>query len=212
MPEAGDARAGAPRRAAAATHPQLLEYLRVCLQAGGASSWTARNLFVGLPDNRQQVRCGALQPNKESTPAFSPRVAMLGRMKRQVVVPDATPAQAPGHAHFAGTPAEFQADADLLLQLHGGAHLLAHSALLASVSPVLCKVLKFAASETPAGSKMVLPLTDFTEQEAVDVLTARPWTRPSGAWSGGSVSEEAPVCVHLVGARGVEGGVCSNQT
>ncbi len=105
--------------------------------------------------------------------AFSPRVAMLGRMKRQVVVPDAPPAQHPGHAHFAGTPADFQADADLLLQLHGGAHLPAHSALLASVSPVLCKMLKFAASETPAGSKMVLPLTDFTEQEAVDVLTAR---------------------------------------
>ena len=88
-------------------------------------------------------------------------------------MPDATPAQPPGHARFAGTSAEFQADADLLLQLHDGAHLPAHSALLASMSPVLCKMLKLAASETPAGSKMVLPLTDFTEQEAAGVLTAR---------------------------------------
>ena len=136
---------------------------------------------------------------------------------RKTVVQRATP------AHFAGTPAQFQADADLLLQLRDGTYLPAHSALLASISPVLCKMLKFAASETPAGSKMVLPLTDFTEQEADDVLTARfPGRDLLGhgcctmACQVARSLGQAPVrtcytrmstCCRLLGVLGVKGGV-----
>jgi len=78
-------------------------------------------------------------------------------------------------AYFAGTPAQFQADADMFLQLRGGALLPAHSQLLASTSPVLCDMLKVAASQVPAGSKFVLPLHGwgFLMCEVVDVLKAR---------------------------------------
>ena len=81
--------------------------------------------------------------------------------------------QAAPPAYFAGTSAEFQAIADVLLQTRDGAQLPAHSQLLASTSPLLCDMLKVAASSTPAGSKSVLQLEDFSEQEAIDVLKAR---------------------------------------
>ena len=76
-------------------------------------------------------------------------------------------------AYFADAPAEFQAAADTVLHLQGGAHLPAHSQLLASTSSVLCDLLKVAASQVPAGGKMVLLLEDFTVREATDVLKAR---------------------------------------
>ncbi len=77
-------------------------------------------------------------------------------------------------AYFAGTPAQFQADADVVLQLRGGEHLPAHSQLLASTSPVLCDMLKVAASQVLAGGKIVLPLHGWgSSKEAVDVLKAR---------------------------------------
>ncbi len=78
-------------------------------------------------------------------------------------------------AYFAGTPAGFQADADMLLQLRGGEHLPAHSQLLASTSPVLYDMLKVAASQVPMGGKIVLPIDcwDFSKCEAVDILKAR---------------------------------------
>jgi hypothetical protein len=77
-------------------------------------------------------------------------------------------------AYLAGfTPAEFQAATDVVLQLRDGARLPAHSQLLASTSPVLSDLLKVAASQAPAGSKSVLQLEDFSEQEALDVLKAR---------------------------------------
>ncbi len=75
--------------------------------------------------------------------------------------------------YFAGTPAQFQADADVVLQLRGGEHQPAHSQLLASTSPVLYDMLKVAASEVPTGGKIVLPIHDWglSKCEAVDVLT-----------------------------------------
>ena len=76
-------------------------------------------------------------------------------------------------AYFAGTPADFQAAADVVLQLRGGAHLPAHSQLLASTSPILCDLLKLAASQASAGSKAVIPLEEFSELEAADVLKVR---------------------------------------
>jgi hypothetical protein len=76
-------------------------------------------------------------------------------------------------AYFAGTSAEFQATADVLLQLQSGVQLPAHSVLLASASPVLCDVLDMAVGLVEAGSKALLPLDDVTEQEAVDILKAR---------------------------------------
>ncbi len=86
------------------------------------------------------------------------------------------------HAYLADfTPAEFQAAADVVLQLRDGARLPAHSQLLASTSPLLCDMLKVAASSTPAGSKSVLQLEDFSEQEALDVLKARAGEAP--AWT-----------------------------
>jgi len=63
-------------------------------------------------------------------------------------------------AYFAGTPADFQAAADVVLQLRGGAHLPAHSQLLASTSPILCDLLKLAASQASTGSKAVIPQPD----------------------------------------------------
>ena len=83
-------------------------------------------------------------------------------------------------AYFAGTPAEFQAAADVVLQLRGGAHLPAHSQLLASTSPVLCDLLKVAASGVPAGGKIVLPLEDVSVQEATDVMKVRAHLRSFG--------------------------------
>ncbi len=76
-------------------------------------------------------------------------------------------------AYFAGTSAEFQAIADVLLQTRDGAQLPAHSHLLASTSPVLCNMVTVAASQGQAGDKTVLYLDDFTEQEAVNILKAR---------------------------------------
>jgi len=77
-------------------------------------------------------------------------------------------------AYLAGfTPAEFQAAADVVLELRDGARLPAHSQLLASFSPLLSDLLKVAASQAPAGSKSVLQLEDFSEQDALDVLKAR---------------------------------------
>jgi hypothetical protein len=77
-------------------------------------------------------------------------------------------------AYFAGTPAQFQADADVVLQLRSGEHLPAHSQLLASTSPVLCDMLKVAASQVPAGGEIVLQLLGWdSSTEAVDVLKAR---------------------------------------
>jgi hypothetical protein len=79
------------------------------------------------------------------------------------------------------TPADFQGAADVVLQLRGGAQLPAHSQLLASTSSLLCDLLKIAASQAPAGSKSVLQLEDFSEQEALDVLKARAGEAP--AWT-----------------------------
>jgi hypothetical protein len=76
-------------------------------------------------------------------------------------------------AYFAGTTAEFQASADVLLRSSDGVHLPAHSQLLASTSPVLSDMLKVAASQAPAGSKAVLPLGDFSESETCSILKAR---------------------------------------
>jgi hypothetical protein len=76
-------------------------------------------------------------------------------------------------AYFAGTPADFQAAAVVVLQLRGGVHLPAHSQLLASTSPILCDLLKLAASQAPTGSKAVIPLDEFSELEATDVLKVR---------------------------------------
>ena len=77
-------------------------------------------------------------------------------------------------AHLAGfTPAQFRAAADVVLQLRDGARLPAHSQLLASTSPILCDMLNLAVSQTPAGSRAEIPLQDFSEEEAVDVLKAR---------------------------------------
>ncbi len=75
-------------------------------------------------------------------------------------------------AYFDGTSAEFQADADMVLQLRDGACLPVHSQLLASVSPVLCKVIKVAASQVVTDEKMVLPFHEFSKCEAVDILKA----------------------------------------
>ena len=75
-------------------------------------------------------------------------------------------------AYFAGTPPTFQAAADVLLEVHGGVQLPAHSQLLACVSPVLSDLL-VSASQVAAGGKTVLPLVDFSEREAIDVLKAR---------------------------------------
>jgi hypothetical protein len=63
----------------------------------------------------------------------------------------------------------------MVLQVRGGEQLPAHSQLLASTSPVLCDMLKVAASQVPAGGKIVLPLHGwgFLKCEAVDVLKAR---------------------------------------
>ena len=81
-------------------------------------------------------------------------------------------------AYFAGTSAEFQADADLVLQLRGGEHLPAHSQLLASASPVLYDMLKVAASQVQAGGKIVLPIETWgSSKEAIEVLKAR-----TGKW------------------------------
>jgi hypothetical protein len=78
-------------------------------------------------------------------------------------------------AYFAGTPARFQAAADVVLQLHDGEHLPAHSQLLASASPVLCDMLEVAASQVPACGKIVLPTDGWglTKREIVDTLKAR---------------------------------------
>jgi len=76
-------------------------------------------------------------------------------------------------AYFAGTSAEFQATADVLLQLQCGVQLPVHSVLLASASPILCDMLKMAAGLEEAGSKALLPLDDFSQQEVVDILKAR---------------------------------------
>ena len=76
-------------------------------------------------------------------------------------------------AYFAGTTADFQAAADVLLRSSDGVHLPAHSQLLASTSPVLSDIIKVAASQAPAGSKAVLPLGDFSESEVSSVLKAR---------------------------------------
>jgi len=50
---------------------------------------------------------------------------------------------------------------------------LRHSQLLASTSPILCDLLKLAASQAPTGSKAVIPLDEFSELEATDVLKVR---------------------------------------
>jgi hypothetical protein len=71
------------------------------------------------------------------------------------------------------TPAAFLAAADMVLQLRDGARLPAHSQLLASTSPILCDMLNLAARQTPAGSRAEIPLQDFSEVEAVQVLKAR---------------------------------------
>jgi hypothetical protein len=75
-------------------------------------------------------------------------------------------------AYFNGTSAEFQVDADMVLQLRDGAHLPVHSQLLASASPVLCKIIKVAANQVHT-EKMVLPFHEFSKREAVDILKAR---------------------------------------
>ena len=78
-------------------------------------------------------------------------------------------------AYFAGMSAQCQADADTVLQLRGGEHLPAHSQLLACASPVLCDIIKVAASRVPTGGKIMLSIDGWglTKQEAVDVLQAR---------------------------------------
>ena len=76
-------------------------------------------------------------------------------------------------AYFAGTPPTFHAGADVLLEVRGGVQLPAHSHLLASISPVLSDLLETGASQVAAGSKTVLPLDDFSEREAVDILKVR---------------------------------------
>ena len=81
------------------------------------------------------------------------------------------------------TPPAFLAAADVVLQLRGGARLPAHSQLLASTSPILCDMLNLAASQAPAGSKAEVPLQDFSEVEAVDVLKARTCCLPPQDWA-----------------------------
>jgi hypothetical protein len=76
-------------------------------------------------------------------------------------------------AYFAGTTAESQAAADVLLQTRDGALLPAHGVLVLSTSPVLRDLLEVAASQVQAGSKAVLPLHDFSKREVNDVLKAR---------------------------------------
>ncbi len=63
----------------------------------------------------------------------------------------------------------------MVLQLRGREHLLAHSQLLASTSPILCDIIKVAASKVPTGGKIVIPIHSWclTTSEAVDVLKAR---------------------------------------
>ncbi len=81
--------------------------------------------------------------------------------------------QAAPPAYFAGTPAAFQAAADVLLRVRGGAQLPAHSQLLTSISPVLSDLLEGGASQAAAGSKTVLPLDDFSGTEVIDILEVR---------------------------------------
>ncbi len=82
-------------------------------------------------------------------------------------------------AYLAGfTPTAFLAAADVVLQLRDGARLPAHSQLLASTSPILCDMVNVAASQTPAGSRAEVPLQDFSEVEAVEVLKVRTCLRP----------------------------------
>ena len=76
-------------------------------------------------------------------------------------------------AYFAGTSAEFQAAADVVLQLRNGAHLPAHSQLLASASPVLSDIIKVAASHPLTCGKVVLQCKEFSKDEADDILKAR---------------------------------------
>jgi hypothetical protein len=77
-------------------------------------------------------------------------------------------------AYLAGfRSAEIQAAADVVLQLRDGARLPAHSQVLASTSPLLSDMLNIAASQAPTGSKTEVPLPEFSEGEAVDVLKAR---------------------------------------
>jgi hypothetical protein len=89
-------------------------------------------------------------------------------------------------------PAEFQATADVLLQLQCGLQLPVHSMLLASTSPVLCNMLKMAASLVEVGSKALLPLHDVTEEEALDILKARPVDTPSRSPANGLNAPCAP--------------------
>ncbi len=76
-------------------------------------------------------------------------------------------------AYFAGTSAEFQAAAHVVLQLRNGAHLPAHSQLLASASPVLSDIIKVAASHPLTCGKVVLQCKEFSKDEANDILKAR---------------------------------------
>ena len=73
-------------------------------------------------------------------------------------------------AYFAGTSSQFQAAADVVIQVRGGAQLPAHSVLLTSISPVLNDLLEASASKVDAGGKTVLPLDDFSKREIVDIL------------------------------------------
>jgi hypothetical protein len=76
-------------------------------------------------------------------------------------------------AYLAGTSPEFQAAADVVLHVHDGAQLPAHRLLLASTSSILSNVLEAGASQVAAGSKIVLPLDDFTKCEVVDIMKVR---------------------------------------
>ncbi len=76
-------------------------------------------------------------------------------------------------AYFAGTPATFQAAADMVLRVRGGAQLPAHSQLLTSISPVLSDLLESGASQVAAGGKTVLPHDDFSESEVIDIMKVR---------------------------------------
>jgi len=76
-------------------------------------------------------------------------------------------------AYFAGTPAAFQAAADVLLRVRGGAQLPAHSQLLTSISPVLSDLLEGGASQAAVGSKTVLSFDDFSGTEVIDILKVR---------------------------------------
>ncbi len=118
-----------------------------------------RDLLAGHCAVRAHNRVGS--PGK-SQASRSPDTT-LGMAAKQDVPP----------AYFAGTTADFQAAADVLLRSSDGVHLPAHSQLLASTSPVLSDMLKVAASQAPAGSKAVLPLGDFSESETCSILKAR---------------------------------------